>query len=151
MISSDTAGAVKFTAPHEVVVVELVALAVEVELKVVEARKRRKEEGRAAATATALRASHPPSPLPAVRRRCAVVAGQVVAVFPGSVVDTEVLTRSMVLLLDTRTFARVKPWLDRQSTRSHLMLVCTKGVRLVMDTCTSTEVDCIRMVSRVVV
>ena len=89
MISSDTAGAVKFTDPHEAV-----GAAVELVVEELEAKKRRKEGGRAAATAPAqapdARASQPtaPTPLPAVRRSSVAEAGQVVAMFPASEVAT---------------------------------------------------------------
>ena len=145
MISSDTAGAVKFTAPQEVVVtVELVALArvvavvvvlvvvVAVELVELEARKRRKDEGRAAATALfTVRASQPPSPPPAVRRRFCAVAGQVVAVLPASEAAMVWLAKSEVRVPVTCTSARATPRELRHVEMSHRTPWCTVGSAVV--------------------
>ncbi len=147
MISSDTAGAVKFTAPQEVVAVELVALvmvaAVVVVLVVVvseevvefEARRRRKDEGRAAATAPAARVSHPSCrPLPAVRRCCwaaVVVAGQVVAVLPASEAAMVWLAESEVRVPVTCTSPRATPRVLRHVEMSHRTPWCTVGSAVV--------------------
>ncbi len=148
MISSDTAGAVKFTAPQEVVVaVELVALAiawaaevvvvvvVSVEVVEVEARRRRKDDGRAAATAPAARVSHPPCrPLPAVRRRrwaAVVVTGQVVAVLPASEAAMVWLAESEVRVPVTCTSLRATPRVLRHVEMSHRTPWCTVGSAVV--------------------
>jgi hypothetical protein len=84
---SETVGAVEFTAPHVlvvvVVVVELVALVVALEEEDSSRRGVIGEAGSSAPKAT---------PVPLVARRLEeeeVVAGQVEAVFPGSVADTD--------------------------------------------------------------